>query len=120
MSSEEHLEQGDALVDINTSSVEDLAKLAGLGRTAAEAIVAARKVSYLHTIRSWRHSPKCPFLSVLLFYWWSGASMLCLGRKTLIKQFLESGCPCQDLYYSDLLPPSLIIAVVIIRAKHYK
>lgn len=45
MSAEEHPTHGDdALVDINTSPVDELAKLVGLGRAAAEAIVAARRL----------------------------------------------------------------------------
>uniref|UniRef100_A0A1E1XB65 Putative cdc4 n=1 Tax=Amblyomma aureolatum TaxID=187763 RepID=A0A1E1XB65_9ACAR len=45
MSAEEGPAEGnDAVVDINTSSVEDLAKVVGLGRAAAEAIVAARRL----------------------------------------------------------------------------
>ncbi|XP_077519686.1 F-box/WD repeat-containing protein 7-like [Amblyomma americanum] len=45
MSAEEGPAEGnDALVDINTSSVDDLAKVVGLGRAAAEAIVTARRL----------------------------------------------------------------------------
>lgn len=45
MSAEEGSAEGnDAVVDINTSSVDDLAKVVGLGRAAAEAIVAARRL----------------------------------------------------------------------------
>lgn len=45
MSAEEHPSHGnDALVDINTSKVDELAKLVGLGRAAAEAVVAARRL----------------------------------------------------------------------------
>lgn len=45
MSAEEHPAHGnDALVDINTSKVNELAKLVGLGRAAAEAVVAARRL----------------------------------------------------------------------------
>ncbi|KAL3249627.1 hypothetical protein MRX96_055843 [Rhipicephalus microplus] len=45
MSAEERTGEGnDAKVDINTSSVDDLAGVVGLGRAAAEAIVAARRL----------------------------------------------------------------------------
>lgn len=45
MSAKEHPAHGnDALVDINTSKVNELAKLVGLGRAAAEAVVEARRL----------------------------------------------------------------------------
>lgn len=44
MSTEESVKQGSTLVDINTSSIEELASVDAIGRATAEAIVAARNL----------------------------------------------------------------------------
>lgn len=93
MSAEERQAEGnDAMVDINTSSVDDLARVVGLGRTAAEAIVAARRVSTM--------SPcdLCVMCHSLLF---------CIVKKKYCDIHVSSDNP-RNWRVSDAAHPSVI------------